>query len=183
MEIAAGTAQRPSGETAKGSPGKNVDGVLEKNNVRVEISSSLLDILRLTNSTADPSCGAISTFIGTTRDNFGDKMVQKLEYEAYTRMALLEMLKVGEVVKSKWPDVFKIVYAHRVGTVPVMEASIVIAISSPHRKASLEAVQFSIDELKARVPIWKKEVYLPGEVDHQAEWKKNAVQARIPSGN
>ena len=89
-----------------------------------------------------------------------------------TRNGFKGISKSRRDCKKQRTDVFKIVYAHRVGTVPIMEASIVIAISSPHRKASLEAVHFSIDELKARVPIWKKEIYLHDGVEHQPAWKK-----------
>merc|ERR1712110_584943 len=69
---------------------------------------------------------------------------------------------------GKWPDLHHIGIYHRLGQVGPCEASVIIAISSAHRKESLEAVQFAIDELKATVPIWKKELYEDG-----SEWKEN----------
>ena len=158
------------------SKGVNEEGCLDSNGIYVEISARRLQLEAITNRAKDTTCGAVSTFIGTTRDNFDKKVVTKLEYEAYTTMALREMYKVGESVKTKWPDVVKTVYSHRVGVVPVMEASIIIAVSSPHRKSAIEAVHFSIDELKARVPIWKKEIY--DEPTLEPAWKKNEGQAR-----
>lgn len=92
----------------------------------------------------------------------------KLEYEAYEPMAVKEMQAVCNEVRKQW-NVEKIAIYHRLGEVPVTEASIVIAISSPHRQESLQAVQFAIDAVKTSVPIWKKEIYENGE----PEWKEN----------
>ena len=116
----------------------------------------------------DASCGAISTFVGTTRDHFDGKKVVCLEYEAYVPMAVKKLRSLCDEVRTKW-RVGKIAILHRLGPVDVKEASVVIAISSAHRKASLEAVHFAIDQLKATVPIWKKEMYEGGTC-----WKQNA---------
>ena len=80
----------------------------------------------------------------------------KLEYEAFGSMALKEMKKICDSIRQKWPTVKNIAIVHRLGDVPVEETSIIIAISSPHRKDSLEAVDFCINEFKRLVPIWKK---------------------------
>lgn len=74
-------------------------------------------------------------------------------------------------IRSQWTDVKNIAIHHRLGLVPVKEASVVIAVSSPHRATSLEAVNFGINELKKRVPIWKKEKYVGANVE--PEWKEN----------
>jgi len=116
-----------------------------------------------------PSAGAVSMFIGTTRDNFENKTVVRLEYEAYESMAVKEINKICKSVRDRW-NVRHICIMHRLGLVPVTEASVLIAISSAHRNDSLEAVRFAIDTLKATVPIWKKEVYADGE----CSWKENA---------
>ena len=99
--------------------------------------------------------GAISSFFGTTRDTFEEKIVTYLEYEAYPTMALDCMLEICCKIRSKW-SVLNITFQHKLGPCPVMETSIAIIISSEHRKDSLEAVHFAIDELKRVVPIWKK---------------------------
>ncbi|RXM94448.1 Molybdopterin synthase catalytic subunit [Acipenser ruthenus] len=93
---------------------------------------------------------------GITRNSFEGKKVVELEYEAYIPMAQSEMKKICWDVRRKWPSVKHIAIHHRLGVVPVSEASVIIAISSPHRSESLEAVKYCIDTLKATVPIWKK---------------------------
>ena len=116
------------------------------------------------------TAGGIATFIGTTRDNFDGKRVLRLEYEAYRPMAQSEMMAVCTRMRERWPTLRHVAMAHRVGVVPIGEASVEIAVSSAHRREALEAVQFAIDDLKAHVPIWKKEIY-EGEA---AAWKENA---------
>jgi len=105
-------------------------------------------------SVRSDSAGAISTFTGTTRDNFNGKKVVRLEYEAYKPMATKLLLELCQEIRRRW-KVLSISILHRLGNVGIGEASVVIAISSVHRKDSLEAVEFCIDELKATVPIWK----------------------------
>lgn len=119
-----------------------------------------------------PSTGATSLFIGTTRDNFKGKQVVRLQYEAYTPMAEKEIKKICTTVRQRL-QVGNICVVHRTGDVPIGEASVVIAVSSVHRKEALEAVQFMIDTLKETVPIWKKEIYEEGD----AEWKSNKISA------
>lgn len=136
----------------------------------VSITGSPLGIEHMTQLVTSPSSGAIVTFIGTTRDNFNGKKVVQLEYEAYQPMAEVQLKKICGEVRSKWPSVEHMAIAHRTGLVPVTEASVIIAISSPHRRAALEGAQFAIDQLKASVPIWKKEVYEESE----SKWKENS---------
>lgn len=96
--------------------------------------------------------------------------VVSLEYEAYESMALKEMQKICTELRVRWPNLKHIALHHRLGVVPVREASVVIAVSSPHRAAALDSVSFAIDQLKSQVPIWKKEIY---EDDPVGEWKEN----------
>jgi molybdopterin synthase catalytic subunit len=86
------------------------------------------------------------------------KKVISLEYEAYLPVAENKIRKIYSDIRQKWP-VKHIAVFHRLGLVPVSEASIIIAVSSAHRAASLEAVSYATDTLKAKVPIWKKEIY------------------------
>jgi len=124
-------------------------------------------------SVSSPKCGATTMFIGTTRDNFEGKMVQRLEYEAYEPMAKAEMEKICNRIREKW-EVEHIAVTHRLENVPVCSASVVVAISSAHRKESLEACQYAIDELKSFAPIWKKEVYEDqNENEEESSWKAN----------
>ncbi|XP_067666621.1 molybdopterin synthase catalytic subunit-like [Haliotis asinina] len=134
----------------------------------IEITDEKLNLEQITSLVTAPSCGAVSVFMGTTRDNFENKHVVKLEYEAYIPMAKKKMVEVCDQIRAQW-QVEHIAIVHRLGVVPVTESSIIIAISSPHRKESLMAVSYAIDTLKATVPIWKKEIY----DDHSSDWKAN----------
>ncbi|KAI0217132.1 Molybdopterin synthase catalytic subunit [Lamellibrachia satsuma] len=135
----------------------------------VSVTECPLSIEQMTQLVTSPSSGAIATFIGTTRDDFDGKKVVRLEYEAYQPMAEQQLRKICGEVRSKWPAVERMAIAHRTGLVPVAESSVIIAISSPHRRDALEGVQYAIDVLKASVPIWKKEVYEESE----SKWKEN----------
>lgn len=130
-----------------------------------------LDVGELNELVAHESCGAVALFVGTTRDNFEGKEVVLLQYEAYEAMALKSMNGICEELRKRWPELVHIGIHHRLGTVPVKEASVVIAVSSPHREAALEAVRWAIDELKKSVPVWKKEQYAEGQ--GCSEWKEN----------
>ena len=107
----------------------------------VHITNNRLDVAAISASVTDPGTGATSLFVGTTRDNFQGKKVLRLEYEAYEGMARKELDKLCQEVRSKWPGVHKIAIHHRLGVVEVTEASVVIAVSSPHRKDSLEVIR------------------------------------------
>ncbi|XP_054742182.1 molybdopterin synthase catalytic subunit [Anastrepha obliqua] len=133
------------------------------------ITRETLDVGAISTLVANEKCGAISLFVGTTRDSFEGKNVHFLEYEAYESMAKKELQKLCDTLRSRWQDVLNIAIYHRLGLVAPKEASVVIAISSPHRQDSLDAVSYAIDELKKKVPIWKKELYHNGDSD----WKQN----------
>lgn len=122
---------------------------------------------------SDPKCGAIATFLGVTRDNFEEKTVEKLSYEAYVPMAEKEMRRLCVEARERWgksQEGAHFCILHRIGDVPIGEASVIIAVSTPHRTDALEACAWLIDSLKASVPIWKKESYVEGD----AQWKQNA---------
>jgi molybdopterin synthase catalytic subunit len=97
----------------------------------------------------------------------GQRVIE-LQYEAYIPMAIKQMKLVCKNVRIKWA-IHRIAMFHRLGTVPVKDASVIIAISAVHRKEAIDAVSYSINTLKAQVPIWKKEVYENGE----EMWKEN----------
>lgn len=134
----------------------------------IDLTEQQLNAENISRSVILPSCGAVAMFIGTTRDNFDGKKVVKLEYEAYETMAKKKMKEICQEIRLKW-KLGRIAIIHRLGEVPITEASVVIAISSPHRKEALEAVNEAIYALKAKVPIWKKEIY----ENHDSAWKQN----------
>jgi len=128
-----------------------------------EIVSGVIDVARVSAAAADPAAGAIVTFVGTTRDHNDGRRVIRLEYEAYPEMALEQMRRIGATMRERWA-LARIAMVHRVGVVPIGEASVVIAVSSAHRVAAFEACHFAIDRLKEVVPIWKKEHFEGGEL-------------------
>jgi molybdopterin synthase catalytic subunit len=111
---------------------------------------------------ADEQAGAIATFTGTVRRSSRGRKVEHLEYEAYTEMAESVMAGIATVLKARY-DLHDVAIHHRVGEVEIGEASVVIAVSAPHRKDALAACRDAIDTLKETVPLWKKEVYEGGE--------------------
>jgi len=116
-----------------------------------------------TNFVANERAGAINVFIGTVRNQTKGRGVVRLEFEAYAPMAISEMQKIAETARQKFP-VERIAIHHRTGTLQIGEIAVVIAVATPHRKASFEACQFAIDTLKETVPIWKKEIFEDGAV-------------------
>lgn len=128
-----------------------------------EIVAHTIDATAVEAAVADPAAGAIVTFIGTTRDHNDGRRVIRLEYEAYPEMALAEMRKIGETAMQRW-SVTRVAIVHRIGTVPIGAASVVIAVSAGHRGAAFDACHFAIDRLKEVVPIWKKEHFEGGEI-------------------
>ena len=109
----------------------------------------------------NPAAGAILTFSGVVRDNHRGRQVTGIEYHAYEGMALKELQKIENEIHASWPEL-RATIVHRVGYLGIGEASVFIAIASPHRAAGFEALRFAIDQIKESVPIWKKEIYTDG---------------------
>src|SRR5262249_35472946 len=108
--------------------------------------------------------GAIVLFSGVVRDQTGGRRVKFLEYEAHAPMAEAKMREIAAAVRSRWPEVTRVALVHRVGRLEIGESSVMIAVSSPHRRHAFEACHFAIDTLKETVPVWKKEYFEDGEV-------------------
>lgn len=119
-----------------------------------------------------PSCGATVTFTGTTRDHSpGRPGVTRLEYEAYEAPAELAIERVVEQARRRWPEVVRVAALHRVGTVALGEAAVVVSVCAPHRPEAFEAASFVVDELKRTAPIWKLETWDGGK-----SWGKGCEQ-------
>lgn len=118
----------------------------------------------------DPSCGAINTFVGTTRDQFDGRTVLRLYYDCYEQMALSETRKLIDVLRPQY-GFMRAALLHRTGWVPVCHTGIVIAISAAHRKQAIEATLALLDRFKEKVPIWKKEVF-----EDEVRWKEQPRQ-------
>jgi len=129
----------------------------------IRIVESKIDREEIVQSVATPESGAIATFDGTVRNQAREKPVTHLHYEAFPEMALKELEKIRAEAMQRWP-LNGMAIVHRVGRMEIGESSVVIAVSSAHRKDAFEACRFAIDTLKTTVPIWKKEHYEDGEV-------------------
>ena len=110
---------------------------------------------------AAPHCGGTCVFLGTVRDAPSDGGVTGIEYSAYEAMAVAEFDRVLAEVRRRWPDA-RLAVRHRLGLVPTEEASIAIAAAAPHRAEAFEACRYVIEQVKKRLPIWKKELRADG---------------------
>ena len=116
----------------------------------------------VTQNVRSNSNGAVITFLGTTRNETKGRKVLRLEYEAYEPMASQKISEIISEVQEKF-SVSDISICHRIGTIEIGEISLVVSVSSPHRKDSFNACQYVVDRIKEIVPIWKKEIFLDGE--------------------
>lgn len=128
----------------------------------IKITQKAIDVQRVIDTASSLRAGAVNVFIGTVRSTAHGKNVLWLEYEAYESMAVAEIKRIVDEASQRWP-LLGFGISHRVGTLKPGEVSVVIAVSTPHRKDSFEACQFIIDNLKEKAPIWKKEVFEDGE--------------------
>ena len=138
-----------------------------------EIVSEPIGLDALVARVASPRAGGIATFLGVVRDNSLGRKVLYLVYEAYAPMAIKEMERLEAEVRERW-EIEAIAIAHRIGRLEIGEASVAIAVSSPHRREAIEACHYAIDRLKQTVPVWKKEYWEGGEV-----WIENAQGSTI----
>ena len=126
------------------------------------VTEGPLSLESVVKEVADERAGAVATFTGTVRKESRGRTVHHLEYEAYTEMAESVMAGLATVLKARY-ELHDVAIHHRIGRVEIGEASVVIAISAPHRADALAACKDAIDALKETVPLWKKEVYEGGE--------------------
>jgi molybdopterin synthase catalytic subunit len=126
------------------------------------LSDQPLSLDRVVDEVRDERAGAIATFTGTTRIHSRGRDVEHLDYEAYEGMAEKVMGEIAESLEARY-ELCAIAIHHRIGRVGIGDTSVLIAVSAPHRQDALAACKDAIDELKERVPLWKKEVYAGGE--------------------
>ncbi len=130
---------------------------------RVDIWERPLSLDYVMDQVSAPHVGAISTFSGIVRNHNLGKAVRYLEYECYAPMAKKEMEILREQALQQW-QLHDIAMVHRVGRLDIGESAIVIAVASAHREDGLAALKYTIDTLKATVPIWKKEYWEDGSM-------------------
>lgn len=120
------------------------------------VTSEPLSLDALVARVAQPAAGGITTFIGIVRDNANDRAVKYLEYEAYPELAERVLEQIGAEVQERWGDVH-IAIAHRTGRLEIGQASVMIAVSAPHRAEAFAGCRYAIERLKVILPVWKKE--------------------------
>lgn len=117
-----------------------------------------IDLNELLAEVQGPERGGTSVFLGTVRSDDG---VTAIDYSAYEQMALEEIERILGEVRTRWSDA-RITLRHRLGVIPAGEASIAIAAAAPHRDEAFSACRYVIEEVKKRLPIWKKEMHADG---------------------
>jgi molybdopterin synthase catalytic subunit len=115
----------------------------------------------LVRDAADPSCGAVTLFLGTVRSVNDGREVSGIDYTAYEVMAAAELQRIADQASERHRGC-RVVVEHRLGYLTLGEVSVGIATAHPRRAASMDAARFVIEEIKKRVPIWKREHYLDG---------------------
>jgi molybdopterin synthase catalytic subunit len=129
-----------------------------------------------------PGCGGVVCFTGVVRDSSeGRPGVRALTYEAYEEQATLKLGEVAAEARRRWPEVDRIALLHRLGTLALSEASVVVVVSSPHRAEAFEAARFCIDTLKETVPVWKAEHWEGGSGWAVGEHPIRPVSEREPA--
>jgi len=140
----------------------------------IELTQTKIDTQSLTDRVTTPAAGAVVLFIGTTREFTNGRQTASLDYECYEDMARKTLSQLERQARDRWPIV-DCAIVHRLGHVPLAEASIAIAVSSPHRAVAFDAGRWLIDSIKEDVPIWKKENWADGTTEwvHPSDEKKS----------
>ena len=132
----------------------------------IGLTDGPIDVAALEREVAGPGHGALVTFVGRARDHADDgRPVIELEYEAFPEMAAAELAAIAGEAEAAWAA--SVAVAHRTGLVPLGEAAVAIVAAAPHRGAAYEANRYVIEQIKLRLPIWKRERFADG-----SEWKR-----------
>lgn len=136
-----------------------------------EVTADPIDTAELLTRVGDPQDGAVALFLGIVRNHNESRPVTGMDYEGYAEMAREQLSTiVREAAERAGSD--RIAAVHRLGTLAVGEVSVAIAASTPHRAEAFDAARYVIEEVKKRLPVWKREHYL----DSGAEW----LDGRVP---
>ncbi|HMB60544.1 MAG TPA: molybdenum cofactor biosynthesis protein MoaE [Xanthomonadales bacterium] len=154
---------------------------------RFEISSEAIDLEQFRASLVDETCGAFVTFEGWVRNHNDGRAVLRLAYEVYEPLAVKEGLAILEEAMKKF-EITQVHAVHRQGELAMSEPAVVVGVASAHRDAAFKACRYVIDEVKARLPIWKKEYYADGDTEwvncqHSVHAVKDNSTATKQTGN
>ena len=127
------------------------------------LTKASLDLTALVTAVAAPDRGGIASFVGTVRDHHQGHAVQALEYSAYLPMAEAECARIVDETERRWS--VRVALRHRIGLLEIGDAAVAIAVAGAHRDEAFAACRHVIEEVKRRVPIWKRERYADGTVE------------------
>jgi len=130
----------------------------------ISLTDQSIDLSALVQQASQPAAGAVVAFVGITRQFTAGKQTLQLRYEAYQSMAQAKLAELEAAARQRW-QLVECLLVHRLGEVPVSEASIAVVVSSPHRRVAFEAAEWLIDRLKQDVPIWKQEQFRDGTTE------------------
>lgn len=130
----------------------------------IQLTTEPINSARLLDEATSPQAGAVVLFLGKTRELTNGRRTVTLDYEAYGPMAERKLEELEAEARKRWPLV-ECYIVHRVGRVPLAEASVAIVVSTPHRADAFAAGQWLIDSLKQDVPIWKREEWTDGTTE------------------
>src|SRR5438128_1270907 len=133
-------------------------------NVMIDLVDHPIDTASLLNQVNSPAAGAVVLFLGTVREMTGGRRTVALDYECYGDMARKKLAELEAEALRRWPIV-ECAIVHRLGRLELAEASVAVAVSTPHRQDAFEAAKWLIDTLKKEVPIWKKENWEDGTTE------------------
>merc|ERR1712235_2180 len=152
--------------------GRKMKFKIEKENFYIQLTDEeKLDVNILNSFVVSPECGAIASFHGTTRNSSKDgKVCVELQYSAYPEMALNQLELIIKETIAKY-GLHRVAVSHHIGTVPPLEAGVLVSVSCKHRKNAFLGCAEIMDLLKAKVPIWKKEIY----DDDSSKWIHNCT--------
>ncbi len=143
--------------------------------MKIHLTPNPIDTQALLDSVASPRAGAVVLFLGTTREVTGSRRTASLDYECYEEMARAKLCELADEARRRWP-LTGCALVHRVGHLEIGEASVAVAVSSPHRDDAFAAGKWLIDTIKEVVPIWKRENWADGT----SQWVHPGVEAVAP---
>lgn len=136
----------------------------------ISITKDIIDQLKILEQLKDNSSGAVVFFTGIVRDHNSKEKVEGIFYEAYEEMVEEILKKIEKEISGNW-NIKKLIAIHRIGYLKVGEISVIVGVSSEHRKEAFEACSYGIDNIKKRCPIWKKEEMESGD----SEWVRGVM--------
>jgi molybdopterin synthase catalytic subunit len=131
------------------------------------ITAAPLDPAPLTALVLTPEDGAVVTFAGVARNNFGGRATAQLTYEAYAEMAVKVLAQIAAEAQARWP-IGQVAVHHRIGKLEIGATAVLVVVAAPHRQAAFAAAEYIMDRIKEIAPIWKQEHWADGT----AEWRE-----------